>query len=287
MKRHDSQANVPTARNADDGGTPALLPVSPEASSGAVARTVGTLARTVHRPKRAERPNTQRLEQELREMSGRLVHASENERTRLARELHDDVAQRLALIANGLSQLRRQVAGSSDEIRRKVATLSDAVVDLCSELHRFSRELHPRRLEELGLDAAVRATCSEIRAATGLDVSVDSSDLPAGVSGDAALCVYRIAQEALHNVVKHSGAKRADVLLTRVGNDIVLRVVDQGVGFASDMLRGTDSLGFTSMRERARLVDASLHVASRRGHGTAIELRVPIARALRTMKSAG
>lgn len=287
MKRLDSHANVPAARSANADGHPALLPVSPGSSSGAPISAAGTLTRTVHRPRRAERVNTRKLEQELREMSSRLVHASENERSRLARELHDDVAQRLALIANGLSQLRRHVAGSSDDIRRKVATLSDAVVDVCSELHRLSRELHPRRLEELGLDAAVRAVCSDIRAATGLDVSVDISDLPGDVAGDAALCVYRIAQEALHNVVKHSGAKRADVLLTRVGNEIVLRVVDQGVGFASETLRGTDSLGFTSMRERARLVDAHLHVASRPGHGTAIELRVPVARALSAMKSVG
>ena len=219
-------------------------------------------------------------------MSRRLVQASERERTRLARDLHDDVAQRLALVATGLTQLRHRLAGTSPDVLQAVNALSDAVVEVCSELHRFSHQLHPARLEQLGLEASIRATCSDIAAATGIVVHVEITALPV-VERDAALCIYRVAQEALHNVVKHSGATRATLVLTRTGGDLVLRVADQGAGFASNGLNGGASLGFTSMRERARLVDGVLRVASRPGYGTTIELLVPIHRAVAAMKSAG
>ena len=265
----------------------AIRPVPRRAASEARGFTVAEAVSPARPGRTARGEMTGRLQRELREMSGRVVDASERERTRIARDLHDDVAQRLALIATGLSRLRRQLAGSSDEIQQAVSGLSQAVVDVCSELHRVSHELHPARLEQLGLEGAVRAVCVGIAAATGLIVRIETSGVPNGVDRDVALCIYRVAQEALHNVVKHSGASRATVTLTRMNGDLVLRVTDQGAGFATDAMASRESLGFTSMRERALVVAGRLRVASRPAYGTTVELLVPMSRVVSAMKSAG
>jgi signal transduction histidine kinase len=254
------------------------------ARRGAVQNTA---AAPFARGQRTDTDAAGQLKRELQEISRRLVDASERERTRLARELHDDVAQRLALISTGLSQLRRQLAGSSDDIQKRVSDLSQAAMDVCAELHRVSHQLHPARLEQLGLEAAVRSVCGDIAAASGVLVRIDVSGVPAAIDRDLALCIYRVAQEALQNVVKHSGASRATVTLTRTNGDLAIRVADPGIGFAMDEAGGRDSLGLTSMRERARLVGGVLRVASRPGYGTTIELIVPIGGAVAAMKSAG
>ena len=215
------------------------------------------------------------LERDLLELGARLIHASEHERARLSRELHDDVGQRLALLGAELGVLRHQLADAPQHIQEQVSKLANRTSDIGAALHRLSHELHPARLEQLGLESSIRAFCEGLAEARQIDIGFEVSGLPAAIEGDLAVCLYRITQEALHNVVKHSSAKRATVELTYGRGEIVLRVVDDGAGFDPQAVRRKDSLGLVSMRERARLVQGRLTVSSRPGKGTGIEVRLP------------
>jgi PAS domain S-box-containing protein len=217
-----------------------------------------------------------RVEEELRELSGRLIHAHEQERRRLARDLHDDVAQRVGLLAVELGMLRQQLGRAPAHIRTRVDELSAQAGEIGSELHRFSRELHPVRLEQLGLEASIRSFCSELAEARQIEIHIDLAEAPGSLPPGVALCLYRITQEALHNVVKHSGAASAAVSLSVAGDEALLCVTDRGAGFDPLAARAKDSLGLRSMRERVRLVHGHLVVASAPGEGTRVEVRVPL-----------
>lgn len=216
-----------------------------------------------------------RTEQMLLDLGGRLINAHEQERARLSRDLHDDVAQRVALFTAELGVLRRHLAQAEPDIQDQVNRISAEATRIGTELHRFSHELHPARLEHLGLEKSIRSLCRDIADAHRLEVQVDIIGGPVALASDTALCLYRIAQEALHNVVKHSGASQATVGLKTSGQDVVLSIADDGVGFDSAAAPQKDALGMISMRERARLVHARLDVSSRPGAGTTVEVRVP------------
>ena len=171
-----------------------------------------------------------RAEQERRDLGGRLINAHEDERRRLSRELHDGVGQRLALLSVELTRLREE-ATSVPPILDHVRKLSEHIEEVGSELHRLSHELHPAWLEQLGLAASLRRICGELADAGGLTIHLEIDDIPSVLTSDVALAVYRIAQEALHNIVKHSAAANATVQLHADGNDIVLNVIDDGRGF--------------------------------------------------------
>lgn len=200
----------------------------------------------------------------------------EQERTRLSRELHDDIAQRIALLSAGVGILRQLLTDASGEIQQHVAIMATEIVGIGSDLQRIARGLHPARLERLGLVASLRRYCLELADAHGIMIDVELGEVPTALGHDAGLCVYRIAQEALHNIVKHSGARHATVNLRPVPAGLVLRIVDDGVGFEPETACLKDALGLRSMRERARLADAELLVSSTSGTGTVIEVRVPV-----------
>ena len=216
-----------------------------------------------------------RLEDELRSLSGQLIHAHEEERSRIARELHDDVAQRFSLLAVDLATLARD-EGVSPILRQRVSDLSERTTALAADLHRMSHQLHPVILEQLGLEAAIRAYCEELSTTRQFTIDLDMRDLPATLSWNLALCVFRIAQEALHNAVRHSGAAGASVTIAVSGDEIVLRVIDHGSGFDPEAPRHRASLGLSSMRERARMAKGRLEVHSRPGAGTRVEAHVPL-----------
>ena len=218
------------------------------------------------------------IERQLQELSGRLIHAHEEERIRLSRELHDDLAQRVALHAADLSFLRSRLKEASPEVHQQIATLSTQTAGISSALHHLSHELHPARLSSLGLDASVRRLCRDMAEAHKVAIEVDISGTPSTIDGDAALCLYRITQEALRNVVKHSGAARAAVSLTVQNGEIMLHVGDDGAGFDHHAVQGKGTLGLVSMRERARLVKGQLQVTSSPGRGTRVDVRVPLFR---------
>ena len=220
-----------------------------------------------------------RAEEERRDLGGRLINAHEEERRRLSRELHDGVGQRLALMSVELARLRGEVTGAPP-ILEQVRRLSEHIEEVGSELHRLSHELHPAWLEQLGLAASLRRICSELSDAGGMTILLEIEEVPTVLTNEVALAVYRIAQEALHNIVKHSGARNATVRLEADRDDIVLSVTDDGQGFDPLAERAMNGVGLISMRERAGQVDGQMTLTSKPSQGTRIELRVPLLSAI-------
>lgn len=212
-----------------------------------------------------------RTEESLRNVSGNLIAAQEQERQRIARDLHDGLGQELALVRVQLNALTTQ---TSQSLNPTLAELSNQISRISTAAHEISHGLYPRELEYLGLPTAIKKLCEQ--AAKGRDVSVhpDIDSLPRHLQSSISLCLYRAVQEALHNVIRHSQAKDVDVALKTDGRQIVLRVVDNGVGFNPGQERG--GLGLVSMRQRVRSVDGSIDITSSSKGGTRIELRVPL-----------
>lgn len=214
-------------------------------------------------------------EEEAQSLSGKLIHAQEAERTRLARELHDDLSQSLALLAVELDMLGQQPP-ASNVVAERAHDFSAQVRNLSLGVHRLSHELHPAKLEQLGLVAAVRGFAKELGAAHQIAVECEFHNVPRDLPDDVALCLYRIVQEGLQNVVKHSEAIGAKVLLLANEKELRLEIVDQGNGFDSTATTGNSSLGLVGMRERVRLVHGKISIHSTQGEGTRIEVRVPL-----------
>ena len=176
-----------------------------------------------------------------------MIYAQEAERTRLARDLHDDLSQSLALLSVELEmfgQSRPAERGQMQEFSAQVKRLS-------SEVHRLSHELHPVKLEQLGLVAALRGFCKQFAVAHEMAIEFTDRSVPRAVPEATALCLYRIAQEALQNLVKHSGGTVARVELAMEGSELRLAIADDGVGFDPETTRANGSLGLVSMGERA------------------------------------
>ncbi len=214
-------------------------------------------------------------EEAAKSLSGRLIHAQEAERIRLARELHDDLNQSLALLAVELDMFGQKPPATSSEVRERMRGLSEQVRNLSSSVHRLSHELHPAKLEQLGLVAAVRGLCRELGAAHGIAIEFEPHAVPRSMRDEIALCLYRIVQEGLQNVIKHSGSTAATVELISNENELCLIVSDQGCGFDSMVATDEGSLGLVSMRERVRLVGGQISIQSRNGEGTRIKVQVP------------
>jgi PAS domain S-box-containing protein len=210
-------------------------------------------------------------------LSGRLIQAQEEEQMRLACDLHDDLSQGLALLSVELEIFGQRPPPEPVKISGRMQEFSEQVKKLSSEVHRLSHELHPAKLEQLGLVAALRGFCKEFAVAHEMAIEFAERSVPRAVPKAAALCLYRIAQEALNNVVKHSGATAARVELTMETWELWLVIADNGIGFDPKAMSANGSLGLVSMSERARYVHGLLSVESHAGKGTRIEVRVPVA----------
>ncbi len=215
-------------------------------------------------------------QRELRALTGRLLQAQETERRRIARELHDDLNQRLALLAVELDLLGQAPPESMMRLAGRMRELSAQVKQLSSAVHDLSHNLHPSKLEQLGLVAGVRGLCKEQLRSHGLEVEFTHQQMPPLIPDDTALCLYRIAQEALQNVIKHSGARHARVEVRGREDGLSLRIVDDGVGFDLGAVDVNGGLGLVSMRERLRLVRGTLVIDSDPSAGTRIEVHVPL-----------
>lgn len=211
----------------------------------------------------------------LRELSGRLIHAQERERARVAQELHDGVNQGLALLAVELDLLGQRPPEGVAALRDRLAELSARTRALASDVHRLSHGLHPAKLERLGLAAAVAGFCREA-AAGGMAIQFAAHDVPRVLPQSVALCLYRAAQAALGNVLTHSGATAAVVELTGSPEAIALRVTDDGRGFDPAVPPSPDSLGLVILRERVALVQGEAGWQSSPGRGTTVWVRVPL-----------
>ena len=220
-----------------------------------------------------------RAEEAAHDLSGRLIQAQEEAQMQLARDLHDDLSQSLALLSVELEMFGQSPPADRGQIRGRMQEFSAQVKRLSADVHRISHELHPAKLEQLGLVAAVRGFCKEFAMAHEMAIEFADRSVPRAVPEATALCLYRIAQEALHNVVKHSGGTGARVELAMEGSELRLAITDDGIGFDPQTMRANGSLGLVSMGERARFVHGLLSVESQAGKGTKIEVRVPIAAA--------
>ncbi len=208
-----------------------------------------------------------------RRLSARVLTAQEEERSRIARELHDDVNQRLALFALRLDHLG-SAPGVAEAQRAEALRLVEQARTLSSDVHRMAHELHPAILDQLGLVPALQRVSGDLASSDQLLVDVECAGWPRDVPRDVELAFYRVAQEALHNVARHSGAKEARVVLVAQGTELSLRVIDRGRGFDLSLSRGAQ-LGLAGMTERLRLVGGRLDVQSAPGRGTTVAATVP------------
>jgi two-component system, NarL family, sensor histidine kinase UhpB len=209
-----------------------------------------------------------RLETERATSTARALRAQEDERTRVAQELHDEIGQTLTAV---LLELRQISSDAPAELRDDLARVQETTRGSLDEIRRIARRLRPGVLDELGLRSALRSLVAEVARPTDLDVTVElADDLPA-LGHDTELVVYRVAQEALTNVVRHGHAGWVHLAMRREGEAVLLAVRDDGVG----MHGVVEGSGIRGMRERALLIGAHLDVRSARGQGTVVELRIP------------
>ena len=217
-----------------------------------------------------------RIEQASREIGARMLMVQEEERRRVARELHDDFSQRLALLAIDLEQLAHQPPAKRQDWTARIQSMWSQTQELTTDLHRLSYKLHPSKLEDLGLIAAVRSYCRELSAQAGLEVKFVNVNVPEALSKEISLCIYRVVQEALGNVVKHSGVKSATVDLSGEVDEVRLIVSDQGRGFDAQAAREGGGLGLVSMQERVRHVGGKCSIDTRPSGGTRVMVRIPL-----------
>ena len=216
-------------------------------------------------------------EEALSGVSRRLIEAQEQERTRISRELHDDINQRIAMLGIELDVLQQSLPPSGGEVRARVDHLRQLASDIGTEIQGISHRLHSSKLEYLGLVAACRSFCRETAEWHKLKVSFNAEDIPSEVPQDVSLCLFRILQESLNNAIKHSGAQYFEVELRGSSDEIQLIVRDDGVGFDAASALISRGLGIISMRERVSLVSGIMLITSRPMAGTEIRVGVPIA----------
>lgn len=210
------------------------------------------------------------------ELSRKLMWAQEKERTRLARELHDDLSQRLALLSIQLAELKKHSVDAR-YLRAQVDNLTSEIQGISSDVHRMSHELHPAKLDQLGLESALRGFCRELETAHPININLEVVDVPRSLSKEVSLCLYRVSQEAVQNAIKHSGANTVNLSVKRIDGEIRLDVADNGSGFDPKTVRSKESLGLINIDERIRSVNGVVRIESTVGAGTHIEAHVPIA----------
>jgi PAS domain S-box-containing protein len=212
-----------------------------------------------------------RTEEDLLAVNRRLIEAEENERSRIGRELHDDINQRLALLAIELDQLQQHPS----ETESRVQALRKEIDEIASDVQSLSHDLHSSKLKYLGVVAGMKSWCKDFAERQRIEICFNS-----GVSSvppfEVGRTLFRILQEAVHNAIKHSGVKRIEVQLLQKSNELLLIVRDSGRGFDVEEALQSNGLGLTSMRERVRLVNGTIAIESKPMGGTTIEVRVPL-----------
>jgi PAS domain S-box-containing protein len=215
-------------------------------------------------------------EESLRELGGRLIAAQEEERTRIARELNDDLGQRTALAIIDLDLLKQDLPKLPEQAKQHLSTATKVIMDLSSDIRRISHRLRPSRLDILGVAAALRDLCNELSKQHAMQIHFAERGLPRDLSKNVTLCIFRVVQEALRNVIEHSGVSEAKVELSGDPNGVDLCVSDSGVGFHLESTKVQGRLGLVSIRERVRLVRGQLSIDSQPSRGTTIRVHIPL-----------
>ena len=215
-------------------------------------------------------------EEVLSSMSRRLIEAQETERARIARDLHDDIGQQLALLSITLEHTK-QVAGNADhQVRSRLDELRKQILSISASVQNLSHELHSPTLRFVGVANAMRSFCAGLSKQQKVEIDFSYKDVPRNVSQEISLCLFRVLQEALHNAVRHSGVSHFDVELWGASGALHLTVRDSGLGFDLETAMKRRGLGLSSMQERLKLVDGELSIDSQPSHGTTIQARVPL-----------
>ena len=221
----------------------------------------------------------QRMQGELQRLSREILRVQEEERTRISREMHDEMGQALTAISMNLEKLKTN--GEPSEAKRKIQSVQNLVKKASDFIHLFSRQIHPSMLEDLGLFPALRSFVRDFQENTGMRVNLKFSGTPGRASIEQNAALYRIVQESLTNVLKHSGTRSATVMIRKSPKVITLEIVDNGKGFESAGISGArekrQGFGILGMRERARLVGARFMILSRPGKGTRVRVHLPLA----------
>jgi PAS domain S-box-containing protein len=219
------------------------------------------------------------IEGERREVADRLIRAQETERTRIARELHDDIGQRLAILRMQMLRAGQPVSDVPGKAHPSIPQLSESVLEIANRVSQMSHQLHSDILEYVGLKSAVQNTCREFDAEYGIRVNCICEKMDVKINANVGLCFLRVLQEALHNIAKHSAAQNVDVHLSILRENLTLSIVDDGRGFDLEQARLAAGLGLISMQERMGLVGGRFEITSDRGKGTQIRARVAISSA--------
>lgn len=213
---------------------------------------------------------------ELRALSANLLLVQEEERRRVSRELHDDLNQELAVLGVDVANLERQLSSSSDLVRDQLHVLHERLEKVVDNVRRMAYQLHPAILDYLGLVPALESECTCFFRRHGIQIQFTSHNLPAPLPEDIALCLYRVTQECLRNVAKHTQAKRATLTLEGVNHGVLLRIEDFGTAFDPVQMKGKRGLGLVSMEERVRLVDGTLSFTPKSDGGMQVEAWIPL-----------
>jgi PAS domain S-box-containing protein len=222
----------------------------------------------------------------LGSVSRKLIEAQEQERTRIGRELHDDVGQRLALLAVELRQLQGDSLKLRD-VRSRIGELHKQASSIADDIQSLSHELHSAKLQYLGIASAMRGFCQEFGQQQRVEIEFNARDLPAPLSADISLGLFRVLQEALHNSAKHSGVRHFEVSLWGATDEVHLTVKDSGAGFDLETAKMSRGLGLISMEERLKLLNGTLSIESLFNRGTTIHACVPLGSARESMRAAG
>jgi len=216
------------------------------------------------------------IEEELSDLSRKLIESQEQDRARIGRDLHDDINQQLALLAIDIEQLSQHPPDSAAEIGGELTQIRDRITAIAADVQSISHHLHSPQLEILGIVAAIRGFCREFAAHQKVTVDFTHDTIPKGVSHEVSLCLFRVLQEALHNAIKHSNVRHYEVRLGCSASELHLTVSDRGTGFMAETAMSSGGLGLISMRERVRLVNGTIVVDSKPQRGTSIRVRVPL-----------
>ena len=214
-------------------------------------------------------------EKEAQSLAGRILSAGEEERRYLARELHDDVSQRLAAVSIETGTLENKMSESS-EIKEPLGKLKKNLIGICDDLHRMSRHMHPSVLDDFGLAEALRSECGELSQRWGIPIELHCSKRFPEIPKSVALCLYRVAQESLWNAIRHSGGSKITIELKSDAEFVYMDISDDGKGFEPSTVQKTRRLGLASMSERIRLVSGTIRTLSAPGQGVTISVVAPI-----------
>ena len=226
-------------------------------------------------------------EEALSGMNRRVIEAEERERDRIARDLHENVGQRLALLAIAISQLKNDFPHQPAELLDRMDAVWRKTLEVLADVKASAHELYSPRFEYLGIAPVMKAFCEEFGERKGAEIDFGSQGFPSSVPADVSICLFRVLQEALHNGVMHSGVRKFSVQLWRESDEVHLKVSDSGAGFDLRTARIGRGLGLVRIEQRVKLVNGTSSIDSRPEEGTTVRVSVPLRSEPESMRVAG